>query len=118
MSILDFKGKQATAGLPVLYQLVTGQLFYSEAVQEDGDSFVFDSDRTLLLNVVQGSGNGSVTLNMAKLSAAGFASKQTRVLKTAVVMVQDVGKQEIIDKAHEALSGLVLPKGALPAERR
>ena len=111
MSILDFKGKAATPGLPVLYHLTSGQIFYSESVREDGDSFIFDGDTTLLLSVHPGSGNGNrqVNISMMKFSDGGFKSKQARVLKSSVVMVTDIGEPALISKAHEALSGLVLP---------
>lgn len=109
MSILDFKGKSATAGPPVLYHLTSGQILYSEAVKEDGDSFVFDGDRTLIVVVTPGHRNGQVQIGMVKLSDGGFKSKQARVMKTSVIMVTDVGEPALVNKCHEALSGLVIP---------
>lgn len=107
-SILDFKGKAAIAGPPVLYHLASGQLLYSEDVREDGDSYVFDGDKTLLVQVSPGE-RGQLSIAMAKLGAGGFRPKMTRVAKNYVALIQDCGDPAIIQKAHEALSGLVLP---------
>lgn len=113
MSILDFKGAAATAGLPVLYHLTSGQILYSETAKEDGESYVFDGDRTLILQVQQGGNGRQVNISMVKLSDGGFKSKIARVLKSAVVMVADVGELALTNKCHEALSGLVIPPGAV-----
>lgn len=106
--ILDLMGKSATAGLPVLYHLTSGQILYSEVAKEDGDSYIFDGDRTLIVVVTPGHGNGQVQISMVKLSDGGFKSKQARVMKASVIMVTDVGEPTIVNKCHEALSGLVL----------
>ncbi len=113
MSILDFKGKNATSGIPALYHLMSGQIFYSEEVKEDGDSFIFDGDKTLLVSLSAGAKAGQMNIQMGKLSDQGFKGKQCRVMKSSVVMIQDVGEPEVVNKAHEALSGLVLPGGAV-----
>ena len=106
-SILDFKGEAATPGLPVLYHLTSGQILYSETVKEDGDSFVFEGDKTLMVQVSKGQG-AQVNIGMVKFSDGGFKIKQARVMKSAVVMVTDVGEPAVITKCHEALSGLIL----------
>lgn len=115
MSILDFKGKHAGPGPLVVYQLVTGPVLYSECAREDGDSFVFDPGRTLVMGPVQAGRNGQGQVTMQKMSEAGvFKPAVVRVLKTAIAFMHDCGNFEMHEKCQEALSGLVLPKGVLP----
>jgi hypothetical protein len=114
MSILNFNGKQATAGLPCLYHLVSGMILFSEAVQEDGDSYIFDGEKTLLLATEPGSKPREMSVSMQKLSEIGFKAKVSRIPKSVVSMIQDCGEPSLIAKAHEALSGLILAKTALP----
>jgi hypothetical protein len=102
------RGKNATPGLPCLYHLMSGQIFYSEAVKEDGDSFIFDCEKTVLVTLQQGKGS-SVHVTMVKLSETGFKPKQNRVFKSNIALVSDTGEPSIIQKAKEALTGLVLP---------
>jgi hypothetical protein len=101
-------GKQATAGLPCIYQLITGQFLYSETAKEDSDSYVFDGDKTLVV-IVRPSGKGKADVQMIKASESEFAPKQMRVPKSVMLMVTDCGRPELIGKAKEALSGLVVP---------
>lgn len=116
MSILDFKGKNAGPGPLVIYQLVTGPVFYTECAREEDDSYVFDSEKTLLVSTTQVKGNGQAMVQMQKLSDVGFfKSLLTRVPKTAIAFMQDCGNSEVQAKCQEALSGLILPKGSLPA---
>jgi hypothetical protein len=112
MSVLDFKGKNATAGLPCIFQLLTGQFFYSETVKEDSDSWVFDGDKTLVLIISKGKA-GTADLKFIKISQSEFQPKQLRVPKTSILMITDCGIPELIQKAREALSGIVLPGGTV-----
>lgn len=107
-SILDFRGKATTPGELVLYHLASGQLLYTEDVREEDDSYVFDGDKTLLVQV-SSMERGQLAISMAKLGAAGFRPKVTRVKKSYVALIQDCGDPAIVQKAHEALSGLLLP---------
>lgn len=107
MSILGANGKNATPGLPCIYQLITGQNFYSETAKEDSDSYVFDGDHTLVI-VIQMKSKGQADVQMIKVSQSEFAPKQMRVPKSAMLMVTDCGRPELIAKAKEALSGIVL----------
>jgi hypothetical protein len=109
MSVLNFNGKNATPGLPCLYHLTVGMIFYSETVKEDSDSFIFDGEKTLVISIGKPNNQGQVNIAMSKLSADGFKPLQVRVMKSAVAMIQDTSEPGIIEKAHEALSGLVLP---------
>ena len=108
MSILGSNGKNATAGLLCIYQLITGQFFYSETAKEDSDSYVFDGDKTLVV-IVKPTRNGTADVQMIKAAESVFAPKQLRVPKSAILMVTDCGRPELIAKAKEALSGLVVP---------
>ena len=111
MSVLDFKVKMASAGLPCIYQLLTGQNFYSETAKEDGDSYIFDAERTLVISVSVKGKNAEGMFQ--KISDSVFHPKQIRVPKSAMLMITDCGQPDIIAKAREALSGLVLPGGAI-----
>lgn len=111
MSVLDFKGKNATAGLPCIYQLITGQNFYSETVKEDGDCYIFDADKTLVVSVELKGKDANGTFQ--KISESVFHPKQIRVPKSSVLMITDCGVPDLANKAREALSGLVLPGGAV-----
>ena len=108
MSLLSSNGKNVTPGLPCIYQLITGQFFYSETAREDSDSYVFDGDKTLVV-MVRPSGKGKADVQMIKASESEFAPKQLRVPKSAILMVTDCGRPELISKAKEALSGIVVP---------
>jgi len=108
MSILGSNGKHATAGPLALYYLTNGTILYSEEVEEKGDSFVFDADKTAIV-MIQSAGKGKVNVGMAKWSDSEFCPHTVRVLKSSVILVQDAGKPEIVSKAKEALSGIVLP---------
>ena len=107
MGILGSNGKNATPGTPCIYQLVTGQFFYSETAKEDSDSYVFDGDKTLVI-MVKPTGRGQADVQMIKTSESEFGPKQLRVPKSAMLMVTDCGRPELISKAKEALSGIVL----------
>jgi hypothetical protein len=107
VSILSINGKQATAGLPCIYQLMTGQFFYSETAKDDDVSYIFDGDQTLVL-VVTMKGKGQADIQMLKVSQSEFSPKQLRVPKSAILMVTDCGRPELVAKAKEALSGIVL----------
>jgi hypothetical protein len=107
MSILSMNGKQATAGLPCIYQLLTGQYFYSDTAKEDSDSYIFDGDKTLVF-IVKAAGHGKADIQMIK-----FAPKQLRIPKSAMLMVSDCGRPELVAKAKEALSGIVLAGGSV-----
>ena len=107
VSILGSNGKSATAGLPCIYQLITGQFFFSEQVKEDDNSYIFDSDKTLVI-MIKPQRQGQAELTMVKTKESEFAPKQLRVPKTSVLMITDCGRPEIIQKAKEALSGIVL----------
>jgi len=109
MSILGSNGKHATPGLPCIYQLVNGTIFYSDAVKEDADSFIFDGNKTVVISMTKGAKPGMVNLEMMKLMDWGYKALQTRVMKASVAMVQDTSEPSIIAKAKEALSGIVLP---------
>lgn len=116
MSILDFKGKASGAGPLVVYQLVTGPVLYSETAHEDGDSFVFDPERTLVIGAVQPGRNGQGQVTMQKMSEAGIFKPHTaRVLKSAIAFMHDCCNPEMQAKCQEALSGIIIPKGALPS---
>ena len=65
-------------------------------------------DKTLEVTLSRGSGH-SVQAAMNKISDVGFKSKQIRVMKHAVLLISDCGEANLVNKAHEALSGLVLP---------
>lgn len=108
MSLLDRNGKNATPGLPCIYQLVNGTIFYSEAVKEDADSFIFDGDKTVVLSMSKGAKPGMVNIEMMKLTDWGYKAHITRVMKASIAMVQDTSEPSIIQKAKEALSGIVL----------
>jgi hypothetical protein len=110
MGILGANGKSAGAGLPCLYSLISGQIFYSECAKDDGEAYLFDGDKTVIVNVKPG--KGQVELQMQKLSEAGFKSKYNRVMKSFVQLVQDCGEPGIVSKCHEAMSGLTLPPGS------
>jgi hypothetical protein len=115
MSILDFKGKHASPGPLVVYQLVTGPVLYSETAREDGDCIVFDTERTLLIGPVQPGRNGQGQVSLQKMSEVGmFKSTTVRVMKTAIAFMHDCGNPDTAAKCQEALSGLILPKRALP----
>jgi hypothetical protein len=108
MGILGSNGKSVTPGTPCIYYLISGQILFSECAKEDGESFVFDGDKTLEVTLSRGSGH-SVQAGMSKVSDIGFKSKQVRVMKHAVLLISDCGETTLINKAHEVLSGLVLP---------
>jgi hypothetical protein len=112
MSILSMNGKQATAGLPCIYQLLTGQYFYSDTAKEDSDSYIFDGDKTLVF-IVKAAGHGKADIQMIKVSDSEFAPKQLRIPKSAMLMVSDCGRPELVAKAKEALSGIVLAGGSV-----
>lgn len=115
MSILDFKGKQANPGPIVIYQLVTGVTLYSEEAIADGDAYIFDPEKTLLISDPQVRGNGQVQMQLQKLSEGGiWKPRKVRVPKTAVAFMHDCGNPDVQAKCQEALSGLVLPKHSLP----
>lgn len=107
MSLLDRNGKNATPGLPCIYQLLTGQFFYSETAKEDDASYIFDGDKTLVV-IVQMRKQGQADIQMIKAGESEFAPKQLRIPKSAILMVTDCGRPELIAKAKEALSGIVL----------
>ena len=109
MSILGSNGKHATPGLPCIYQLLTGQFFYSETAQEDSDSYIFEGEKTLVVIIQHTKQRGQADIAMIKACESEFAPKQLRVPKSAVLMVTDCGRPELIAKAKEALSGIVLP---------
>ena len=111
MSVLDFKGKNAGAGLPCIYQLITGQNLYSETAREDSDSYVFDADSTLVISVAIKGKDAEGTFQ--KIGESVFRPKMIRVPKTAVLMITDCGVPGVVSRAHEALSGLVLPGGSV-----
>ena len=111
MGILNFNGKNATPGLPCLYHLTVGMIFYSETAREDRDSFVFDGEKTLLISIGKPNNVGQVNIGMSKVSTDGFKPLQVRVMKSAGAMIQDTSEPGIIEKAREALSGLVIPPG-------
>jgi len=115
MSILNFQGKSATPGPTVVYQLTTRPVLYSECAREDGDCFIFDPEKTLVIGPVQTGRNGQGQVTMQKMSEAGiFKPRLARVPKTSIAFMHDCGNPEMTAKCQEALSGLVLPKGALP----
>ena len=107
MNILGSNGKHATPGLPCIYQLITGQFFYSETAKEDDSSYIFDGDQTLVV-IIQKQRQNSADVAMIKASQSEFAPKQIRVPKSAMLMVTDCGRPELIQKAKEALSGIIL----------
>ena len=111
MNIVDRIGKSATAGIACIYQLLTGQNLYSETAKEDGDSYIFDAERTLVISVSVKGKNAEGMFQ--KISDSVFHPKQIRVPKSAMLMITDCGQPDIIAKAREALSGLVLPGGAI-----
>jgi len=108
MSILNSNGKNAMPGLPCIYQLLTGQFFYSETAKEDSDSYIFDGEKTLVVIIQHTQKRGQADVAMIKACESEFAPKQIRVPKSAVLMVTDCGRAELIAKAKEALSGIVL----------
>ncbi|HXK36996.1 MAG TPA: hypothetical protein VJ553_05445 [Candidatus Paceibacterota bacterium] len=115
MNILDFKGKQASPGPIVVYQLVTGPVLYSETAKEVDDVISFDPERTLVMGPVQPGRNGQGQVTMQKMSEAGiFHPAIVHVPKTAIVFMHDCGNPEMQSKCSEALSGIIIPKGALP----
>ena len=107
MSIVGKDGKNVTPGSPCIYQLLTGQVFYSTTAKEREDSFIFDADQTLNL-VVKPSGKGRADLSMNKLSDDVFGPKQVRILKSAIQIISDCGRQDMVSNANAALSGIVL----------
>jgi hypothetical protein len=106
VSILNSKGSNATPGPIVIYQLITGQNWYSETAKEDGNSYIFEADKTLVIAVDVK--NKAANINMQKVSDSIFAPKILRVPKSAVLMATDCGQPDLVQKAHEALSGIVL----------
>jgi hypothetical protein len=110
--LVDKNGKNATAGIPCIYQLLTGQFFYSETAREDSDSWVFDGDKTLVI-IVSSRKTGIADIQMIKVSGSEFQPKQIRVPKTSILMITDCGLPDLIQKAQEAMSGLVLPGGSV-----
>lgn len=93
-----------------MYQLMTGQVLYSETAREDSDSYVFNGDQTLVV-IVNMKSKGQADIQMIKASGSEFAPKQMRILKTAIMMIQDCGRPELVAKAKEALSGLSIVGG-------
>jgi hypothetical protein len=111
MSVLDFKGKNASAGLPCIYQLMNGQNFYSEEVKEDSDSYIFDAEKTMVVSIEMKGKDAVGTFQ--KVSDSVFHPKQIRIPKSSILMVTDCGVPDVHKKAQEALSGIVLPGGAV-----
>ena len=111
MSILGANGKRATQGIMSLFHLTSGQIFYSETAIEVGDSFMFNGDQTLLVAISPGRKQGEMTLQMQKFHDSGFKGFGARVLKSSIVLIQDVTDEAFISKAHEALSGLTIVGG-------
>lgn len=110
MSILDMKGKKVSAGPLNLYHLSDGAMFYSEEVKDDGDSFYFQGDKTVLLKIVKQSGN-QASLQAQKLSESSFNPQGLRLLKTSVQMVTDLNDAKVTEVVMQAMTGLILPNG-------
>jgi hypothetical protein len=108
VSILGFDGKNATPGKPCLYHMTGGQAFFSEAVIEEEDGFIFDGDKTAVITISQGNGP-KANLRIDKLSHIGFQTKYVRVFKHGIAMITDAGDPKVIETARQALSGIVTP---------
>jgi hypothetical protein len=108
--IVDLKGKSMTPGIPCIYHLTVGVALYSETAREDGDSFIFDADKTLLVTIPQQAGkDGKMNVNYSKMTGWIFSPSLVRVQKTHVNMITDCGQPELIKQFQAALSGLVAP---------
>ncbi len=108
MSILGSNGKNATPGPMCIYQLVSGLFFYSEEpIKENDSSFVFDGDKTLAISI-HPKGKGMADLGIVKLSETEFGPKRICIQKSSIIMITDCGRPEVIKKAKEALSGIML----------
>ena len=111
--VVDMKGKALTPGIPCIYHLANGLCFYSETAREDGDSFVFDANRSLIVTIGDANAEGKTELKMKKMIGWIFSPQQIRVQKTHIGMIQDCGQPELIKQFQAALSGLIAPTEAM-----
>ena len=109
------------SGLPCIYHLPGGLTFFSEAVREDGDSFIFDPDKTVWLAIQPPTPDGKQ--QVAHMKGYGplvpFRPTTLRVGKAGVI-ITDCTDPAIMAIWRSALSGIVVtgPGAKMPDGER
>ncbi len=113
LELLSGKGR-IVSGLPCIYHLQGGVIFYSEAVKEDGDSYIFSPEKTVAMFFSPPTPQGQQQFGCMK----GFGP-QIPLLPSFLragkggCLVSDCTDPNIIKVCKQTLSGLVLT-GKMP----
>jgi predicted sulfurtransferase len=105
LELLSGKTGRVVSGLPCIYHLPGGLLFFTEAVREDADCYIFDPAKTLQLVLAPGNHPGQLQVQSS-----------LRVGRAAC-MVTDCTDPAIMKVWRSALSGIVLATDMPPGER-
>lgn len=119
MELLNPKGR-LVSGLQCIYHLGMA-ILYSEAVREDGDSYIFDPEKTVCLLFGPPQPDGTQQVGMQKGFGPMIPLKPTilRAGKTAM-FITDCTDPNIIKLCKQTLSGIVLagPGARMPDGER
>ncbi|MBE3064001.1 MAG: hypothetical protein IMZ69_03165 [Spirochaetes bacterium] len=96
------------SGLPCIYHLPNGLMFFTEAVREDGDSYIFDPEKTLQIIMQPSPTPGQMTvIHFKGFRAMPFQPTSVRAGKGGVV-VTDCTDPKLLASWRSALSGIVI----------
>ncbi len=114
LSLLKPDGR-LVSGLPCIYHLGLAILYCDPAdIREDGDSYIFDPDKTVCLNFQPPQPNGQQGVGMIKGFGPMIPLKPSYLRAgKAAVFVSDCSDPNIIRLCKQTLSGLVLT-GKMP----
>jgi len=92
-----------------LYYLANGLVLATEDANMDKHGYVFDTKKTLIVDIqLQGS---HANMSLAKASESVGKPSGISVSREAVIMVTDIGDANLVQQMKAALAGLVVVPG-------
>lgn len=104
------------SGMPCIYHLGGGLTFFCEGVREDGDSFIFEPDKTvwIVVSPPRPDGNQEISAMKGFGPLVPFRPSSIRVGKGGI-MVTDCTDPSMLKLFRSTLAGIVLASpGDLP----